>query len=87
MTNNQFLTFTGDEILSDVMGIIPEASDILLSHGLGCVECHFNAFETIEQGFIGHGFSQEELDSVLKDLNEAAHDLQIPPDAFLHHME
>ncbi len=76
--NSPYYTFTGKEILSDIMDIIPDASEILLSHGLGCAGCHFNMFETLEEGFRGHGFSEEDLENVLNDLNEAAYDLQIP---------
>lgn len=69
--------FTGKEMITDILNKMPEAMDILLSHGLGCAGCQFNAFETLEQGVIGHGFSYEDLDRILADLNEAAEDLGI----------
>ncbi len=69
--------FTGRELVTEILEQMPEAMDILLSHGLGCAGCQFNAFETLEQGVIGHGFTYEYLDRILRDLNEAAEDLGI----------
>jgi hybrid cluster-associated redox disulfide protein len=84
MTNNksQFFEFNGSEFIADLLLAMPEASDILMAHGLGCVECQFSTFETLEEGFLSHGFSRQELEAVLADLNEAAQDLQIPTDVF-----
>jgi len=78
-TKDQF--FDGTEFVNDILGKMPEAMDVLLSHGLGCAGCQFNMFETLEQGVIGHGFSYEDLGRILKDLNEAAEDLGLksPP--------
>jgi hybrid cluster-associated redox disulfide protein len=72
-TKNRF--FDGTEFVNDILGKMPEAMDILLSHGLGCAGCQFNMFETLEQGVLGHGFAHEDLDRILADLNEAAEDL------------
>lgn len=82
MTNNksEFFLFSGSEFISDILHIMPEASEVLMAHGLGCVECQFSTFETLEEGFLTHGFSREDLDAVLADLNEAAEDLKIPAD-------
>lgn len=75
------LQFDGSEMISDILSVMPDASDILLSHGLGCVGCHFNVYEKLEEGVLGHGFSEADFGRILQDLNEAAEDLEISPDA------
>lgn len=77
---SKFFQFDGSEKISDILNILPEGADILLSYGLGCVGCHFNISEKLKDGVLGHGFSQEDLKRILQDLNEAAYDLKIPAD-------
>jgi hybrid cluster-associated redox disulfide protein len=48
----------------------PSAIEVLLWKGIHCVGCHAAFFETIEQGLRAHGFSEEEIDETLKELNE-----------------
>jgi hybrid cluster-associated redox disulfide protein len=43
----------------------------MLSYGLHCIGCGMNAFETIEQGCMGHGMGDEEINSLIDELNEA----------------
>lgn len=74
------MEFTGKELIADVLNQLPEAQEILLSHGLSCVGCHINVYETLEQGCLGHGFSQELYQNVLKDLNDAATDRALQKD-------
>lgn len=57
-------------IVGDVVALFPEAADIINSYGLHCVGCHANAFETLEQGLMGHGYSPEHLHALLDELNE-----------------
>jgi|CXWL01.1.fsa_nt_gi iron-sulfur cluster assembly accessory protein len=63
-----------DMIVGEVVGMFPEAAEIIMSYGLHCVGCHANAFETLEQGLFGHGYQQDHLDNLLKELNEFAED-------------
>jgi hybrid cluster-associated redox disulfide protein len=72
MTSAQI--FTGDETISDIMLQLHEAADILTSHGLACVGCHINVYETLRQGMSMHGMKEDHLQLVLADLNEAALD-------------
>ena len=44
-------------------------ADVMTNHGLHCVGCHVNVYETIEQGIMGHGMTKKELDSLLKGMN------------------
>lgn len=57
--------------VGEVVALLPEAADILMSYGLHCVGCHANSFETVEQGVLGHGYTEEEVAELVNDLNEA----------------
>ncbi|MDF2379072.1 MAG: DUF1858 domain-containing protein [Candidatus Gracilibacteria bacterium] len=57
-------------IIGEIVGMFPEATDIMLSYGLHCVGCHVNMYETLEQGMMGHGFTQEQLGDMLEELND-----------------
>ena len=69
------LQFDGSEIIGDILSAMPEASEILASHGVACASCHINTYETLQDGILGHGFGQDTLDDILADLNEAASDM------------
>ncbi len=73
MTNQ--LIFNGSEIIGDILSLMPEAAEILSSHGVSCASCHINAYETLQDGILGHGYDQDDLNSVLADLNECATDM------------
>jgi len=64
-----------DMIVADVVALFAEASDVLMSYGLHCVGCHANAFETLEQGIMGHGYPQEHLNDMIAELNEYIDDI------------
>ena len=48
----------------------PELAGVLFYSGLGCVGCHMSSYETIEQGCKVHGMSDNEIDKLIKMLNE-----------------
>ena len=50
----------------------PEIAAVLTGYGLHCVGCHFSSIDTIQSGAKIHGFSDEELNLMLKDVNETA---------------
>ncbi len=64
--------FTGDENIFEILNQLPEAREILISHGLHCAGCHVGAYETLRQGAFAHGFSEKELQTILDDLNAQA---------------
>ncbi len=63
---------TKDMTISDVVSKYPSCIEILLSSGVHCVGCHVSHYETLEQGFKGHGMSDEEIEEVIAKLNNAA---------------
>jgi hybrid cluster-associated redox disulfide protein len=76
-------------IVGEVVGMFPEAADIITSYGLHCVGCHANAYETLEQGLLGHGYTEENLNSLVDELNEYLEEMvgeggvqkSLPPEA------
>ena len=84
MTNKKQQNFkiTEQMLIADILSLMPESADIFLAHGLGCIGCQFNAFETLKDGFLSHGFQEKDLQFLLDDLNEAVNDLQISPSFF-----
>lgn len=49
----------------------PESAEIMQEFGLYCVGCHMSAFETVEQGVLGHGMPKKTLNELLKALNKS----------------
>ncbi len=63
---------TGNMTVSEVVLNYPTSVSILMAYGLHCFDCGGAEIETLEEGTVGHGMSQEELDLLLIDLNEEA---------------
>lgn len=61
---------TKDMTLGDCIKKHPETVGVFMKFGLHCVGCHVAAFETIEQGAKGHGMSDEDVENMLKEMNE-----------------
>lgn len=64
-------TITKDLTIGDVVRKYPEVVPTLMSFGVHCVGCHVSEFETIEQGLMGHGFTEEMVEKAVQELNEA----------------
>ena len=62
---------TKDMTIGDVVAKYPACIEVLQSAGVHCVGCHVSYHETLEQGFKGHGMSDEEVDTVIDKLNAA----------------
>ena len=60
-----------DMTIGDVVAKYPACIEVLQSAGVHCVGCHVSYHETLEQGFKGHGMSDEEVDMVISRLNAA----------------
>lgn len=61
---------TKDIAISEVIEKYPSTIETLLMIGVHCIGCHVSYFETLEQGMRGHGMSDEEIDEVIKEMNE-----------------
>jgi iron-sulfur cluster assembly accessory protein len=60
--------------IADILNVDPSKtkliSEILIDFGIHCVGCHANAFETLEEGVLGHGYSENELNTLVENLNK-----------------
>src|SRR3989344_3808161 len=59
-----------DMTMGEIIEKYPFASEVMLSYGLHCVGCHVNPYESLENGALGHGMSDEEIASLLQELND-----------------
>ena len=60
-----------DMTIGDVVAKYPACIETLQSAGVHCVGCHVSYHETLEQGFKGHGMSDEDVERVIHDMNVA----------------
>jgi hybrid cluster-associated redox disulfide protein len=59
---------------SEILQKYPETAPIMLKYGLHCIGCHAAAFETLEQGCTAHGMKEEDIEKMLKEMNQAIKD-------------
>lgn len=67
---SEYKFVTRESIVADIVAKYPDVAPILLSYGLHCVGCHVSAVDTIEAGCTTHGMNDEEIESLLRDVNE-----------------
>lgn len=60
---------TKEWMIGEIVEKYPETAEIMLSYGLHCIGCHVNPFESLEDGVLGHGMSEETLGKMLDDIN------------------
>ena len=69
------LKINKDMIIGEILSLHPEKAsllaEIMMDFGIHCVGCGAASFETLEQGVLGHGFSEEQLDNLVDSLNKA----------------
>lgn len=64
------MNITRDMTVGEIVELVPDAVDVLLEYGLHCVGCGASMWETVEEGALGHGMSEDLLESLLEELNE-----------------
>lgn len=57
--------------LGEAVQKFPESAEVMMNYGLHCIGCHVAAWETIEQGALGHGMTKKEIDKMVEEINEA----------------
>lgn len=67
--------------IMDIITYCPAARPVLAEYGLHCVGCAGSTFETLEEGCMGHGFSREEIDDLVTDLNAMIRDMPSRPES------
>ena len=72
------IKITKDTTIANVVSENPKhatlLTEIMTGFGIHCVGCGASTFETLEQGILGHGFSEDQLNSLIVDLNKAVAD-------------
>lgn len=63
---------TKNNKIGEVIDAFPATADVLLKKGVHCLGCGARSFESIDQGLKVHGFSDEEIDEIVRELNEIA---------------
>ncbi len=62
---------TKDTIISEAIRISPDAANLLFEEGIHCVGCGVSGFESIEEGLSVHGKTDEEVEELVKRMNDA----------------
>ena len=60
---------TRQTMIADAVKLNPLAPQIMFKYGLMCVGCHVSLYETIEQGCMGHGIDDKDIDKMVEELN------------------
>ena len=75
MTQKQIEQVNKDTMISNILLMDPEKAplltEIMQEFGIHCVGCGASSFETLEQGVLGHGYTEKDLDKLITDLNKA----------------
>lgn len=66
-----------DMPIAEIVTLIPEAKSVLGEYGLHCFSCAGSEYENLAEGCLGHGFSDEEIDELVDDLNQILE--RLPP--------
>lgn len=61
---------TKTTLINNLLGKNPEVAEILMAYGLHCVGCHFSEFDTLEDGAMVHGMSDEDIEFMIRDVNK-----------------
>ena len=68
----QIAPHPGKEKLGQLARVVakwPEAAQVMLDYGLHCVGCGISEVDSIEAGCMVHGMSEEEMEQLLRDIN------------------
>jgi len=57
-------------IIAEIVDSHPDVIPLLMESGMHCIGCGASMFETLEEGFIGHGMDDAEIDRIITDINK-----------------
>ncbi|MEK6823662.1 MAG: DUF1858 domain-containing protein [Nanoarchaeota archaeon] len=73
MKIQQTQKITKEMLITDILAESPEKAqliaEIMMDFGIHCIGCGAAAFETLEQGVLSHGFSEKDLNNLIKQIN------------------
>jgi len=64
------MKITKDTIIGECILAHPELAEYFLINGVHCIGCFAAQMETIEQGLMGHGKTEKEINEFIKKLNK-----------------
>lgn len=70
MTKENNFKVTKETNINEALDINPRTAEVLFEAGIGCFGCVFANVETIGQGLSTHGFSEEEIEEIIKEINK-----------------
>ena len=59
-----------DMYIMELVMNYPETMELLLEAGLHCIGCGLSQYETLEEGAMGHGWDEEDLNYLVDELNK-----------------
>lgn len=68
-TSEKHVKITKNMTISEILDIQPAAMEILLNTGLHCIGCGASYYESLEDGMKVHGFTDNEIDDIVQQLN------------------
>jgi hybrid cluster-associated redox disulfide protein len=57
-------------LIGEIASKYPRAVEVMFRHGMHCIGCGMTAYESLEQGCMAHGMSEEEIDRMVEDINK-----------------
>lgn len=57
-------------LIGEIASKYPQAVEIMFKSGMHCIGCGMTAYESLEQGCMAHGMSEEEIDKMVEDINK-----------------
>ncbi len=60
---------TRDTKISELLENFPQVAEVFADYNLHCVGCIASVFDTVAQGALSHGMTDEEIDALVEDLN------------------
>ena len=60
-----------DMAIGEAVQAYPVTAAVMMKYGLHCIGCHVAAWESIEDGARGHGLTEDQIDNMVDDMNQA----------------
>jgi iron-sulfur cluster assembly accessory protein len=77
-------SITKSTLIGDILSQNPEKahelSEVMTNFGIHCVSCGVASFEPLEQGVLSHGYSEEDLNKLITDLNKVINQKETKPE-------
>lgn len=64
------MKITKETGIIEALEMNPNAAEILIEEGMGCVGCMAASFENLEQGCLAHGMDERQINKIIDRLNK-----------------